>query len=389
MKNERFPPKQKRQKKLRKIFYLFKLASFLFLFKFIPADLTAKNNIRKLNDNFSEIKLVVQGSGEKQILYSGFSVTPSEVLVNGVLMDTPSKTVTLEGDKSNVSLIFNTQIESCYQMFWNCQDIIEIDLSNFDASNVKNMYWMFRDCINLININFKNINTTSVETMRGLFQGCSSLTSIDVSYLDTSKVTTMYYMFAKCPSLEHLDLTHFDTSNVKDMSYMFSESSSLKYVNVSTFDTSNVNDMQYMFSYCSNLKYADISNFITNKVTTIACMFYKCPSLVYVNLRSFQFQGSVTTTSAFYTSSSNLKLCCEDASVTNVLTSLTFDCTDVCFKNNIKIDESQNTCVELCEKYEYNNFCIEKCPNGTLLSENNKCLIPSQNTVEGFGNTPE
>ena len=70
MKNERFPINQKRQKKKRKIFYLFKLASFLFLFKSIFADLMAKNNIRKLNDNFSEIKLVVQGSGEKQILYS-------------------------------------------------------------------------------------------------------------------------------------------------------------------------------------------------------------------------------------------------------------------------------------------------------------------------------
>ena len=393
MKNERLSMDQKRQKKLRNILYLFKFSSFLFLFKFISLKKMTKNHIRKLEDHYSEINLVVKGSGEKQILHSGFSVTPSEVLVNGIPIDPPSKTVTLVGDKSNVTLRFNTQIENCYQMFWNCEAITEIDLSKFDASKVTNMYWMFRDCTSLVKINFKNINTNSVDTMRGLFQGCSSLTSIDVSYLNTSKVTTMYYMFAKCPSLEYLDLTNFDTSNVQDMSYMFSESSNLKYVNLSSFDTSNVKDMQYMFSDCSSLKYADISNFNTNKVTTIACIFYRCPSLVYVNLRSFQFQGSVTTSSAFYTSSPNLKLCCEDTSVTTKLTSLTFDCTDDCFKNNIKIDESQNTCVEICEKYEYHNFCVDECPSGTLLNENicedNKCLIPAQNTVECLGNTPE
>ena len=247
MKNERSYKKQKRQKNFRNIFYFFKLSSLLFIFKFIFQSLSAKHRIRKLDDYYSEINLVVQGNGEKQILHSGFSVTPTEVLVNGVPIDPPSKTVTLEGDKSNVTLHFNTQLESCYQMFSDLVDIIEIDLSNFDCSKVTSMYWMFRGCSNLVKINFKNINTNSVKTMRGLFQGCISLTSIDLSNFNTSSVENMFYMFANCKKLEYLDLSNFDTSNVQDMSYMFTESSKLKSINLSSFDTSNVNNMQYIF----------------------------------------------------------------------------------------------------------------------------------------------
>ena len=46
------------------------------------------------------------------------------------------KTCNLVGDKNNITLIFDTQIESCYEMFDGLTNIIEIDLSNFDASKV-------------------------------------------------------------------------------------------------------------------------------------------------------------------------------------------------------------------------------------------------------------
>ena len=167
----------------------------------------------------------------------------------------------------------------------------------------------------------------------------------------------------------------------------------IKAVNLSSFDTSNVTNMQYMFWYCSSLKYLDLSNFNTSKVTNVASMFYLCSSIVYINLKLFQFQNSTTTTATFATSSSNNKLCCEDTFITNQFTTLAFNCSDDCFKNNIKIDESQNKCVESCEKYEYHNLCIDACPNGILINENlwedNKCLLNKQHFVECLGNTPE
>ena len=72
----------------------------------------------------SEIHLVIQGSGEQKLS----NKEPSEVLVNGVKNDSCSKTCYLEGDRNNITLKFDTQIESCYRMFDGLTNIIEIDL---------------------------------------------------------------------------------------------------------------------------------------------------------------------------------------------------------------------------------------------------------------------
>ena len=45
------------------------------------------------------------------------------------------------------------------------------------------------------------------------------------------------------------------------------------------------------------------------------------------------------------------------------------DCSDVCFRRNIKICLGQNTCIDNCNrcsnKYEYYNICFYKCPENT------------------------
>ena len=148
--------------------------------------LLCKNEIRDLVDYFSEIHLIIQGSDNQQLLNSGFEIEPSEVLVNGVKDDSCKKTCNLVGNKNNITLRFENQIESCYEMFSGLNNIIEIDLTNFDASKTTNMENMFRHCSNLEKIEFGNINTSSVENMRSLFSGCSKLTSLDLSNFDFS-----------------------------------------------------------------------------------------------------------------------------------------------------------------------------------------------------------
>ena len=114
----------------------------------------------------SEIHLVIQGSGPQQLLSDYYFTNfkrPSEVLVNGVKNDSCSKTCNLVGDRNNITLKFDTQIESCIAMFELLKNIIEIDLSNFDASKVITMRSMFNGCSNLEKIEFGNINTPSLE----------------------------------------------------------------------------------------------------------------------------------------------------------------------------------------------------------------------------------
>ena len=120
------------------------------------------------------------------------------------------------------------------------RNIVSIDFSKFDSSNLKTTDNMLMGFSSLKSINFLNFDTSKVTRMNGMFYGCSSLTSIDLSNFDTSKVTNMTSMFDSCKSLKSIDLSKFDTSNVTNMNIMFEFCSSLTSIDLSNFNTSKV-----------------------------------------------------------------------------------------------------------------------------------------------------
>ena len=133
--------------------YLFVI--FAFLIKIGLINLITINNLRNLNNNISEIHLIINGTGNQQILYGQFMTSPSEVIVNGISKGNLClRTCDLDQEINNVIIKFNEQLKSCYYMFYELENIIEIDLSYFDASQVKTFGMMFSDCKNLEKINF-------------------------------------------------------------------------------------------------------------------------------------------------------------------------------------------------------------------------------------------
>lgn len=125
-------------------------------------------------------------------------------------------------------------------------------------------------------------------TLLGLTEGGESITSnlitIDASKFDTSQMTDMSYMFQYCIKLTSLDVTNFNTSNVTDMSYMFANCSELTTLDVSNFDTSNVINMGFMFIGCPNLTTLDLSHFNIPNVPDMINMFYGCESIKTVKV---------------------------------------------------------------------------------------------------------
>ena len=105
--------------------------------------------------------------------------------------------------------------------------------------------------LKILEITCTNENISSLENM---FYDCSDIIFINLTDFDTSNIIDMKSMFAGCTSLESLDLSKFNTSNVEDMSVMFAECNSLKALNISNFDTSNVEDMSVMFAGCTSLE---------------------------------------------------------------------------------------------------------------------------------------
>ena len=133
-----------------------------------------------------------------------------------------------------VKITINPYIINCFGMFQNCKDIVEIDLSHFDASHVTDMGFMFSGCSSLTSINFTNFDTSSVTfSMHWMFCNCTKLYSLDLSGIDTRKVECMENMFENCYSLISLNLSNFVTSGLKYHAYfMFSNCSKLEYINL-------------------------------------------------------------------------------------------------------------------------------------------------------------
>ena len=167
-----------------------------------------------------------------------------------------------------------------------------------------------------------------------------------------------------------------------------------------------------MFAKCSKLKYLDLSGFNTEKVNSMEKIFYDCSSLIYLNLNSFKLKSTTIIDGFFPDLSYKIKTCITD----NTLLSedkIINDCSDVCFRENIKINlinktcvyscnnigyEYNNMCYEKCPKnigYEYNNMCYEKCPKGTILNyidntcKDNICNELNQNSTECLDKTPQ
>ena len=106
--------------------------------------------------------------------------------------------------------------------------LTDINLKEFDTSEIRSMGGMFRDCSSLQSLDLSNFDTTRVNRMSSMFQNCKSLRSLDLSNFNTSNVTSMSYMFYYCRKLQSLDLSSFNTSKVANMEDMFGGGCALK-----------------------------------------------------------------------------------------------------------------------------------------------------------------
>ena len=70
---------------------------------------------------------------------------------------------------------------------------------------------MFYQCDKIIEINLSKFNTSQVTDMSNMFAWCGLLSSLDISNIDTSKVINMGYIFYRCTDLNSLNLSNFNS----------------------------------------------------------------------------------------------------------------------------------------------------------------------------------
>jgi surface protein len=228
-----------------------------------------------------------------------------------------------------IRIVFKNKMIDCSYMFRGCTNIIKLDLSSFDTSNVVDMKHMFSICCFMEKINISNFKTDKVNDMSYMFNKCLSLEKIEFppSFITknvknmefmfhmcskfkkidfpksfiTNNVTDMSVMFGKCHNLESLDLHNFVTENVKNMKYMFDKCHNLKeiLINPQNFKTDKVINMGHMFNECEKLEFIDLSNFNTDNVKYFTFMFKGCAKLKYLDLSKFQTNSDVYMTHMF------------------------------------------------------------------------------------------
>ena len=132
-------------------------------------------------------------------------------------------------------------------------------LEYLNTANVTNMYRMFYECNKLSSLDLSNFNTANVTNMKEMFYSCQNLSSLDLSNFNTANVVDMAHMFYNCSALTSLDLSNFNTEKVRYMNSMFSDCSALTTIYASDeFVTTRVEFGSDMFSGCKNLKgYSD------------------------------------------------------------------------------------------------------------------------------------
>ena len=183
---------------------------------------------------------------------------------------------------SGLEVHFNEVIKSlnyffCTDFDSNAKNIISIDFSNFNWSNLNRMYYLFKGCSSLPSIDFSNYDLSKVIDMRYAFDSCSSLESVTLPK-NLSSVEQMENMFSECTSLVSIDLSNIDLPKVTNMKFMFSGCSKLEIV-IFPETTQNLPDTSYMFQSCTALKSIDFSNADLSKVTSMDYMFMGCTLL--------------------------------------------------------------------------------------------------------------
>ncbi len=207
-----------------------------------------------------------------------------------------------------------SNVNDMSRMFAYLENIEDLDLSNFKVKNVQNMEYMFIGMTKIKNLNLGWENESDVSNTRGMFSGLKTIKLLDLSNFDTKNVVNMSAMFENMSSLESirfgdkfitrnvntmggmfsndvelktLDLSRFDTSNVTNMEYMFYLNHKLNPLNLSNFNTSHVQNMSYMFSNMWALENLDVSSFDTSNVTNMSHMFGGLPKITTLNLNNF------------------------------------------------------------------------------------------------------
>jgi len=191
----------------------------------------------------------------------------------------------------NVSNWNVSNVTSTEKAFANNFLLKSLDLSNWDMSNCENSQMMFYSDTALTSIgNTSNWNVSKITTTHSMFEGCSKLQSLNTSKWVFSNLTNADSMFSNCQVLTKLDTSNWGRKVIY-FGFLFNNCYALTSLNVSKWDTSNANIFNAMFNECVNLTNIDVSNWKTSNVTQAVNTFLDCKKLTQVAVQNWDMSN--------------------------------------------------------------------------------------------------
>ena len=192
----------------------------------------------------------------------------------------------------NVSNWNVSNVTSTEKAFANNFLLKSLDLSNWDMSNCENSQMMFYSDTALTSIgNTSNWNVSKITTTHSMFEGCSKLQSLNTSKWVFSNLTNADSMFSNCQVLTKLDTSNWGMGKVIYFGFLFNNCYALTSLDVSKWDTSNANNINAMFNECVNLTNIDVSNWKTSNVTQAVNTFFDCKKLTQVAVQNWDMSN--------------------------------------------------------------------------------------------------
>lgn len=175
------------------------------------------------------------------------------------------------GDRLKINSSTNTQINDADQ-----------NILTFNTESVISMSGMFKDC-KVKHLDLSSLRTHNVTDFSDMFCSCNDLIDLNVDGFDTSKAKDFHGMFQGCIKLTQLNVKHFNVDNILHMSCLFSKCLRLKVIDLESWNFSQVSDANEMFAYCEKLEKI-IANFNFKMIKEMAFMFCYCTKLSKVDL---------------------------------------------------------------------------------------------------------
>ena len=172
-----------------------------------------------------------------------------------------------------IKILFRKKLYDCSFLFNNCENIIEVDLSNFDCSQVTSCESMFDNCKSLKVINLGKLDFSLCKNFKSMFNECRYLENIDVSNFNTKNSETFEYMFYGCRKLKNIDVSKFNSSKCITINSIFRYCENLSEINMINWDMSRlknkrggflflsrISGINYLFDGCKSLKNIKMSS---------------------------------------------------------------------------------------------------------------------------------